>query len=60
MNITVEISHQYGQQVVKPVCETAQIFCQIAGTKTLTPHLIKQIKSLGYTVEVKQTLPTTL
>ena len=52
--ITVRITSVYGAKTVYPVCETAQIFADIAGTKTLKPTTINSIKALGYTIVVKQ------
>jgi hypothetical protein len=54
MEITVRIRLiTYGQRVVYPVCETAQIFASIAGTKTLKPTTINSIKALGYKINVQ-------
>lgn len=58
--IFVVIGHQYGQEVIRPACPTAEIFCEIARTKTLTRQLVEQIKRLGYTVKVQRTEPETL
>ena len=60
MQITVEIKSQYGAHVIHPVCDKAKTFAQIAGTKTLTRDAIQNIKSLGFTVEVRQLQPVTL
>jgi hypothetical protein len=54
MEITVRITSVYGAKTVYPVCETAKIFADIAGTKTLKPETINLIKKLGYTVNVAQ------
>lgn len=53
MEITVRITTNYGQKAVYPVCETAQIFATIAGTKTLKPETINCIKALGYRITVQ-------
>lgn len=53
-NITVEIKDVYGVAKVYPMCKTAQLFADIAGTKTLLPEDIKRIQILGYEVKVKQ------
>lgn len=53
MEITVRITNVYGQKTVYPVCETAKIFADIAGTKTLKPTTINSIKALGYTINVQ-------
>ena len=52
--ITVRITKNYGVEVIYPVCENAQVFAQIAGTRTLTKETIDKIKRLGYTVNVQQ------
>jgi hypothetical protein len=54
MEITVRIASNYGAKAVYPVCETAQIFANLVGTKTLTPTTINAIKSLGYKIVVQQ------
>jgi hypothetical protein len=51
--VTIEIKDVYGQPKVYPVCETAQIFADIAGTKTLLPPDIQRIQALGYKIAVK-------
>lgn len=48
--ITVRAFPQYGRTVYYPTCPQAKRFAAIAGTKTLTPHTISQIKALGYLV----------
>ena len=52
--ITVKVREVYGNQVIYPVCEKAQIFASLAGTKTLTTQALKAIKALGYTIVVEQ------
>lgn len=52
MEIKVRITHQYGNQRIFPVCEKAELFCQLVGGKTLSDAHIKAIKELGYTVTV--------
>lgn len=54
MTITVRVVSQYGQRRVFPACPRADLFCEIAGTSTLTERTIKAIKALGYTVNVAQ------
>ena len=60
MTIKVVLATQYGQEVIRPACEKAELFCEIAGTKTLTRRLVEQIKKLGYRVEVIPTQPKEL
>lgn len=59
-SVLVRLAYQYGQQVIHPVDDTAQKFCEIAGTKTLTKVLVQQIKSLGYEVRVQPSEPEQL
>jgi hypothetical protein len=54
MEITVRITSVYGAKTIYPVCETAQIFADIAGTKTLKATTINMIKALGYKINVQQ------
>jgi len=56
----VKLGNQYGQQVAFPANEQAELFCQIAGAKTLTPRIRDLIKKLGYRIEVVQDLPKEL
>lgn len=51
--IIVRVTTNYGARAVYPVCETAQIFATIAGTKTLKPETINCIKALGYEIIVQ-------
>ena len=52
MQIIVQIKNVYGEEKIYPVCDKAQAFAAIAGTRTLTLQTIKQVKKLGYRVEV--------
>lgn len=54
MNITVKIKQVYGQDLVYPICETAQTFARLTGKKTFSNYDIQQIKQLGYQVNVEQ------
>ena len=58
MQINVRIVSQYGQQRIFPDCPTAELFCSIAGSKTLTDGAIRDIKALGYSVNVVQDVRT--
>ena len=60
MKITVEIKSVFGTEKIYPACKDAQLFADIAGTKTLSRNVIAMIKGLGYTVAVKQDAPTEL
>jgi hypothetical protein len=50
--IIVRIDRNYGKRTIYPACETAKIFAELAGTKTLTDRIIDLIKKLGYEVKV--------
>jgi hypothetical protein len=58
--IQVVLIQRYGQEVIQPASPEAELFCEIAGTKTLTRRLVEQIKKLGYRVEVLPTQPKEL
>ena len=60
MFITVTIRSIYGNEVIYPACDKSQAFASIAGTRTITHQVIKQIKALGYEVRVEQNHPSTL
>ena len=50
--ITVRLDKNYGVWVVYPVCQQAQLFAAIAGTKTLKEKTLDQIMQLGYEIQV--------
>jgi hypothetical protein len=54
MKITIRLDKNYGVWVVYPVCQKAQLFAALAGTKTLKEKTLDQIMQLGYEVEVAQ------
>ena len=51
MIIKVEIKNNFGNEAIYPACEKAQLFAEIAGTKTLTRDTIAKIKALGYQIQ---------
>jgi hypothetical protein len=51
--VTIAIKSNYGKEAIYPICETAKVFAEIAGTKTVSRGLLKQIESLGYTITIK-------
>lgn len=53
-HITVKVKDVYGKSLVYPICEDAQRFAKIAGTKTLSRAVILQIKAMGFDVQVKR------
>ena len=52
MKITVRLDKNYGSWVVYPVCQQAQLFAALAGTKTLKEKTLDQIMQLGYEIQV--------
>lgn len=54
ISITVRITNNYGTRTVYPVCNTAKLLAELAGTKTLTTQAIEIIKRMGYTINVQQ------
>ena len=50
--ITVRLDKNYGSWVVYPVCQQAQLFAAIAGTKILKEKTLDQIIELGYEIQV--------
>jgi hypothetical protein len=54
MKIKIRIKNNFGNEAIYPVCQAAQVFAGIAGTKTLTRATIESIQSLGYEIEIAQ------
>jgi hypothetical protein len=50
--IKVRITNKYGKELIYPMCQKAELFCSIAGAKTLTRSNIESIKALGFDVDV--------
>tara|TARA_R110002110_G_scaffold392684_1_gene606237 strand:- start:1959 stop:2162 length:204 start_codon:yes stop_codon:yes gene_type:complete len=50
--IEVKITNNYGNSLVYPMNEQARLFCQIAGTKTLTERTINNARKLGFEFKV--------
>jgi hypothetical protein len=51
MQILINLREVYGEVKAYPVCDTAKLFAQLAGTKTLTTQSLKLIAQLGYEVQ---------
>ena len=51
MIVQLKVKQNYGNQALYPHNKQAQLFAQIAGTKTLTTDTIRHIMELGYRVE---------
>ena len=54
--IEVEVKDVYGTLKYYPLCEKAQLFADIAGTKTLTLQVIKKIEALGFSIKASRTV----
>lgn len=52
--IRIEVRNVYGVVKYYPMCERAKLFAGIAGTVTLTPQALGKIRSLGFTIVLKQ------
>ena len=52
--IKITVKSVYGNETIYPACERAQLFAEIAGTKTLTEPTLRRIKALGYEILVQQ------
>jgi hypothetical protein len=48
--ITVRVANLYGNEVIYPADDTAKLFAEIAGTKSLTKPTLELISKLGYRV----------
>jgi len=51
--LTIEQRSNYGKTTFYPVCAESKLFAQIAGTTTLTIEVLRLIKALGYTINVR-------
>jgi hypothetical protein len=47
---TYTVKSVYGQPTAYPQNRQAKLLCDLAGTKTLTPHVKKYAEALGYEV----------
>jgi hypothetical protein len=52
--IIVKFKDVYGNRLVYPVCDNAQHFAAIAGTKTLSSPTLAHIKAIGFDIEIEQ------
>lgn len=57
MKIVIREKHIYGNPVYYPVCSVARRFTQLTDTKTLTPHALRVIQSLGYEITLERSDP---
>lgn len=51
-SIKIEIRNVYGEDKAYPVCQDAEIFARLAGTKTLTRATLANVLALGYAIDV--------
>jgi phosphate/sulfate permease len=55
--LAIEIKTVYGNEAIYPANDTAQVFADLIGTKTLGRMKLALIQGLGYSIEIKgQTL----
>lgn len=52
MKIQVRIDKVYGKEVIRPVCQQAQLFVQLIGQKTFTQRDINIMKKIGVEFDV--------
>lgn len=48
--IFVRIETVYGKTTLYPACDKATAFCNIAGTKTITAAMTREINAIGFKV----------
>lgn len=58
--VRVEERSHYGERRLYPVSATAHAFADLLSVKTLSVGALRQIKAMGYTVEVVQPAPTVI
>ena len=58
--VTVTVRRVYGVPVIYPADANARAFSAIAGTKTITPAMLRHIRALGFDVNEKTEPAATL
>jgi len=53
VKIILEFRREWGNDRAYPVCPTSHVFARLTGKKTFNADHIKDIQSLGYTLEWK-------
>tara|TARA_R110000751_G_scaffold53334_1_gene115623 strand:- start:256 stop:429 length:174 start_codon:yes stop_codon:yes gene_type:complete len=48
MQIVVKVKNVYGNELIYPVCEHAEMVTELTGTKTLSQRNIATLKRLGF------------
>lgn len=51
--IKVSIESIYGREVIRPLCDTGEMFCRMLGQKTLTRSDIEVLKEIGFVFQVE-------
>ena len=54
MTIYVSARSVFGEIKLYPACRKADLFCQLAGTKTVTDSILDTVRKLGYSVVESQ------
>lgn len=54
MQVLIRIANNYGIETAYPVCDKAELFAKIAGTKTLTRDTLRHIAGLGYEITIAE------
>ena len=52
--LIIDIKTVYGNEAIYPVNDTAQVFADLIGTKTLGRVKLALIQGLGYSIQVKE------
>ena len=58
--VLVRESHQYGITVLKPANALARALCDLRGSVTVTPFMVRAFKAMGFTVSTAGESPKTL
>ena len=58
--VTVTVRRVYGMPVIYPANANARAFSAIAGTKTITPAMLRHIRALGFEITEKTEPAATL
>ena len=49
--IKIEVKNSYGSERYYPKCNLSRMFCDIAGTQTITQDIISTIRRNGYNID---------
>lgn len=52
--VIIEIRSVYGNERIYPANDVADVFANIAGTKTLSRDVLKHAQNLGFEIEIVQ------